>query len=234
MIPDAAIQIILLIVGVLGSGTVYYFLSQKRLLAALWTGVVAAVLLLLGIAGYLHNSVVRKGARSAAPIFHGRLSPADDSAPWVPAGAYSLMLGDNLQVLTRSSDQHVFTRHGKAFLKLRVANHALHVSAAILDNRGDHVVRIIDNEFQASQERAFNPSQPDDHTLIVRDLDGIEVLNVRYMNPKVVRLTGVFQLPGFTGGVHVTDEGVRWPDGGGIGYMTLDLREAPDIDVIQF
>ncbi len=83
---------------------------------------------------------------------------------------------------------------------------------------------IIENEFQANPEYAFNPRQPDEHSLIVRDADGNEVLNIRFLNPRAMRIVGRFQIPGLSDPVLILpSEGIRWPGGGGIGHLTVDL-----------
>lgn len=54
------------------------------------------------------------------------------------------------------------------------------ISAKIIDSRKQKVVRIIENEFQAFPEGAFNPRQPDEHGLMVRDEEGVEVLQCAF------------------------------------------------------
>jgi hypothetical protein len=161
------------------------------------------------------------------PVFNGKIIAANEATPWVPADTFSLMLGDDLQVLTRSTENFIFSKDGKPFLKMKVQGNELFVTASIVDQAGNSIVRIINNEFQASQERAFNPKQPDAHTLIVRDFDGAEVLNIRYVNPKVIRIVGRFRLPGYNEPVLILPvEGIRWPGGGGIGHLTVNMNQS--------
>lgn len=227
MLPDWILQLLLVVVGIIGSGTVYYYLSQKRPIAALWSGFVAALILLLCITFYIRNAIIAKQIKTDTPVFHGRIVAANENTPWVPEDVFSLMLGDDLQVLTRSSKQFIFSKDGNPFLKLRVVDGALYITASIFDHTGQYIVKVIDNEFQASQERAFNPKQPDEHTLIVRDFDGIEVLNVRYVNYRVIRIVGRFNLPGYSQPIEILPaDGVRWPGGGGIGHLTVDMTQS--------
>ena len=100
----------------------------------------------------------------------------------------------------------------------------MHISAVVMDSKNQLVVRVIDNEFQAIPQNAFNPKQPDKHSLFVRDADGIEVLNVRFLNPTAMRIVGRFQMPGMPEPVVILpDDGVRWPGGGGISRLTVDM-----------
>jgi hypothetical protein len=118
---------------------------------------------------------------------------------------------------------------------LRVADGQLYISTTVLDSEGKFIVRVMNNEFQASSERAFNPMQPDEHTLVVRDSKGVEVLNVRYQNPRSIRLVGRFQLPGEKNPVQILPaEGLIWPSGSSVGHLTLDMTQAPDAGVIGF
>jgi hypothetical protein len=41
----------------------------------------------------------------------------------------------------------------------------------------------VDDEFQANPQSAFNPKQADKHSLMIRDADGVEMLNQRFLNP---------------------------------------------------
>lgn len=67
--------------------------------------------------------------------------------------------------------------------------------------------------------------QPDKHSLVVRDSDGVEVLNIKFINPKVIRITGRFQLSKGSEPVVISpDQGIRWPGGGGISNLTLNVR----------
>ena len=234
-VPDWVLQLLLLAVGIIGSGTVYYYLSQKRPHEAIAACVVAGILLLLAIVGLRRNENLRTRLKAATPTFHGRITPAEESTPWVPDDAFSLMLGDDLQVLACSSEHRVLYKGNAVFLKMRITDGALLVSASIADSTGERVVTIIDNQFQASHDRAFHPVQPDGHSLVVRDMSGHEVLNVRYVNRRAIRIVGRFHLPGFAAPVDIhPHDGIRWPGGGGIGHLTLDMRDAPDAGVLSF
>jgi len=229
------LDLLLALVGIVGGGTVYYYLAAGRKLSALWAAFACAVLTLLWVALRIQNNILTKRAQAAVPVFNGVILPGSEITPWVAPTACSLMLGDELQVWTRSARQFVVTGRGKPFLSLKVVDGKLLISATIVDSTGQHVVRIIDNEFQASSERAFNPKQPDEHSLTVRDLDGAEVLNLRYLNPRVIRITGRFHLPGYDEPVKVlAHEGLVFPDGGGMNKFTLNMMDAPDGTAIAF
>ena len=131
----------------------------------------------------------------------------------MPPDTIQLLLGNNLRILA-SSKISALSRSGKTFLSIGISDGLMRLTTTVLDNSSQYICRIIDNEFQANPERAFNPKQPDDHSLIVRDGDGHEVLNVRFLNPTTIRVTGRFQFPGFPNPLLINDGGMFFPNGG--------------------
>lgn len=224
------LDVTLIVTGVALSivgGLLTTFLAERRPAGAIWTGFGTIVLLALTVALYLQKHVTEGHARAQEPRFLGRLVPANESAPYVPADAFAVELGDDLQVIGKN-DYIVLRRFDKPFLEIKVVSGDLFVSATILSNSGEHIVRIIDNEFQASHERAFRPLQPDPHTLVVRDFDGAEVLSIRFRNPRVVRVLGRFHVDGHATPATITPEdGLILPDRSNVNRYTLDLRNAP-------
>jgi hypothetical protein len=163
-------------------------------------------------------------------VYFGGLSPGNEPSdplpPGLPPDTIQLLLGDDLRVLSASQNP-LFSKDGKTFLSIAIRDGEMRLTATILDKNNQPICRIINNEFQAFPERAFNPKQPDEHSLIVRDAEGNEVLHVRFLNPKTIWLTGRFQIPGLEGPLLVLrDEGIRWPGGGGIGHLTIDMTES--------
>jgi hypothetical protein len=161
-------------------------------------------------------------------VYFGGLTPGTDPDIPLPAGVSAdtvqLLLGDDLRILSASSSA-VFSKDGKAFLSIEDRDGRILLTATLLDKSNRYICRVIENEFQISPERAFNPKQPDAHSLIVRDADGVEVLNLKFLNPKTMRITGRFQLPGSSEPVLILPkEGLVWPGGrGGIGGLTLNM-----------
>jgi hypothetical protein len=228
MTPDWLLQVLLVLVGIIGGGALWYFISQKQYHHALWSGTAAAVILIVIIALFIRNEMIKTEIRANTPVYFGELVPGDEASPPLPKNAskstITLMLGDDLRVLAAQSENHVFSKQGAPFLSIGIKNDAMRISASIVDSDNKNIVRIINNEFQANPERAFNPKQPDRHSLVVRDSKGVEVLNIRYLNPKAMRIVGRFQIPGFSEPVQILpDDGLRFPGGGGIAHLTLDV-----------
>jgi len=106
------------------------------------------------------------------------------------------------------------------------------VSTTLVDSKNKTVVRIIKNEFQAFPETAFNPLQPDEHSLLVRDATGATVLDLRFLNPRTIRIVGRFSMEGVGTFIIDPEEGALFPSGGGLKGLTLDLTEAPSASAI--
>jgi hypothetical protein len=160
-------------------------------------------------------------------VYFGDLSPSTETVSPLPPGVHpdtvQLLLGDDLTVLFASLNP-VFSRNGKPFLPISVSEGLMRLTATILDSNNQPICRIINNEFHAFPERAFNPKQPDKHSLIVHDSEGNEVLNVRFLNPRTIRLTGRFQIPGLSEPILILpDRGIVFPGGYGIGPLTIDM-----------
>ena len=229
MTPDWFLQVLLVVIGIIAGGALWYFISQKQYHQALWCGTIAAIILIVVIALFVRNELLKKEMQAKTPVYFGELVPSNDPSPPLPKdapkGTITLMLGDDLRVLAAQSENYIFSKKGgTAFLSIGIKDNAMRLSASVFDSDSQNIVRIINNEFQASPERAFNPKQPDKHSLVVRDSKGVEVLNVRFLNPKAMRIVGRFQIPGIAEPIQILpDEGLRFPGGGGIGHLTLDV-----------
>ncbi len=166
---------------------------------------------------------------------YGFLEPSDEQPlpATTGAGVVSLLLGNNLQILSRSANQRVFSRQGQSFLTIGSENGRIWLSTVVSDSQNQTVVRIIKNEFQVFPERAFNPTQPDPHSLLVRDATGTEVLRVRFLNPRRILIYGRFVLPD-SRTIIVDDQGLHFPEGGGLTGLTLDMTAAPNAGAIAF
>lgn len=231
MVPNWILQVMLLFVGIIGGGAFWYFVAQKDLFKAWWVGTIGAVLLVLTIALFIRNGLISKEIEARKPVFFGELVPANEPAPElppdVPTHTVQLLLGDELRVLSANSDNYIFSRKAKPYLSIGLRNERMRISATIMDSTNRYVVRIIDNEFQVNPEAAFKPRQPDEHSLVVRDGEGVQVLSIRFLNPRAIRIVGRFHLPGYAEPIVIDpDFGVRWPGGGGIGRLTIDLTRS--------
>ena len=236
MAPEWLLWLISLLISVIFGGAFWYFLSQGDRYRALWSGTIGGMFIVLMVGLFIRNALIQREIEAQTPKFFGELIPSNEDLlpPETPSNMVSLLLGDDLQVLSASANQYVFQRQGVPLLSMGVDSGKLWLSATVVDSEGKNIVRIIRNEFQAFPGGAFNPRQPDPHSLIVRDSQGAEVLSLRFLNPRRMRLTGRFYVEGF--GIVEIDakDGLRFPGGGGIGHLTLDMTQSPQAGVISF
>jgi hypothetical protein len=229
MTPEWALGLMLFIASVAG-GAIWYLISHHQYHLSLWIGFFAGVIVLLVITLHVRNGIINKEIQANTPVFCGQLTPGNEPnpvplPPGLPSNTISLLLGDDLRVLSAQCKTYIFSKGQTSFLTIGVGPEGfMLITADIMDSTGENIARIINNEFQANPERAFNPKQPDKHSLVVRDSQGVEVLNVRFLNPKVIRIVGRFYLPGYSEPVLILpDDGIRWPGGDGISHLTVDL-----------
>jgi hypothetical protein len=224
-VQNSGIGFALILIALIGA-----IMTSTQVKAAAITTALAGTLFLWILAGVVIKYATESKPNEPKVVYFGGLSPGNEPVlalpPGSPANTVQLLLGDDLRILSASSNP-VFSRNGKSFLSIGSREGLIRLTATILDTNNQSICRIIDNEFQAFPERAFNPKQPDEHSLIVRDREGIEVLNIQFRNPTTIWLIGRFQIPGTTEPVLVMrDEGIRWPGGGGIGHLTLDMTQS--------
>lgn len=236
MIPDWLLWLITSVVGVLLGTATWYFWDKGERYSALYSAMAGGCLVVLAVGLMVRNDWIKREIESRKPVYFGELLPANEDP--LPANlapnVFSLMLGDDLQVLSLSANQVVIRRGQLPILSMGIENAKMWLSATVVDSQNGNVVRIVKNEFRAFPEGAFNPKQPDEHSLVVRDADGVEVFNLRFLNPRKIRIVGRFVLQGVGTVTIDAKDGIRWPGGGGIGHLTLDMTNAPAAGVIQF
>ncbi len=233
MMPNWAIALAWFLAAIPVAAIWFYW--DKSKFGILWNVFGTVVLVAFAITIHIHNDLMEKEAAAKKPVYFGFLEPSNEQllTSTTPANAVSLLLGNDLQILSMSSDQRVFQAQGRPFLTIGSENGRIWISATIIDSQNQTVVRIIKNEFQAFPEYAFNPVQPDSHSLLVRDSTGAEVLKLRFLNSRRILIYGRFVLPG-SRTVIIDDNGIRFPEGGGMGHLTLDMTAAPNAGVIDF
>jgi hypothetical protein len=236
MLPDLILWLITLVVGVVFGTAIWYFWDKGQRFNALYSAMAGVCLVILAVGLMVRNDWIKKEIQSRTPVYFGELVPAseDPLPPNLAANVVSLMLGDDLQVLSRSARQAVITRGESPIISIGIEDGTMWINTTLVDSQNRNVVRIVKNEFQAFPEGAFNPKQPDEHSLVVRDADGIEVLNLRFLNPRRIRIVGRFFLQGVGTVTIDANDGIRWPGGGGVGHLTLDMTNAPAAGVMKF
>ena len=158
--------------------------------------------------------------------YSGHIIPADEPGPElpssVPPNSLQLLLGDDLRIILGKVDTSIIKYKGEPILSIVLKQGEMMLSTTISDSTNHDIVRIIDNEFQAFPEYSFNPRQQDDHSLMVRDVKGKEVFNVRFVNKNTIRIVGRLHVSGLVNPfiIHPSD-GLVFPNGGGIARLTI-------------
>lgn len=131
---------------------------------------------------------------------HGLLIPATDPSPPTPScldkmppDAVAFYLGNN--VIFPNEFPFIVLRVGdEDLLIVHKTPEGLALSATVRSPDNKVVAIIIDNEFYKNPLNYFRrEARRDRHTLKVYDQENREVLNVRYLNPSAIKVTGIFR-----------------------------------------
>lgn len=121
--------------------------------------------------------------------------PLPLSCPNVPSNALRAFIGDSL-AYTSAAEVTIVEIKGIDVLGLRRTSNGMSIHAKVFSEDGKAVAQIVDNRLYVNPGNFLRINNPDRHSLAVYDLHQREVLGIRYMNPRSVRVVGTFHLPG--------------------------------------
>ncbi len=132
----------------------------------------------------------------------GVLTAGSDPTPANPCGTMKngdvvVLYGDNAAVAHRFP--HVVLRSltmGDVISLDRLPDGSIAVLMDIKDSNGKIVVRMDRKGFVVNQSKILEMHRSDRSTLVVTDEDGIETLNIRYLNAGAISIAGAFRYPG--------------------------------------
>jgi len=132
--------------------------------------------------------------QQSAPLIAATLpSPVSSNCP-IPKGAVALYLGNTVSVVTEFP--HVVLRvHGEDVFILDRDASGLVISFTAFDDGGNVVSRLNRNAFTAIN-RASYVERLSTSNLIVFDNRDTKVLDVQFLNPQAVKITGILRYPG--------------------------------------
>lgn len=129
----------------------------------------------------------------------GVLTPAHDPMPPVPCrfiqptpSAIRVYAGGGL-FWTNSDHFSLVSVGGRPIIFAGLQDGKMEISGDVYSPDGD-LVHIDGNKFETLA--GFKPGRPDRHTLIVWDKWHQKVLDIRFLNPHAIRLSGEFRAPG--------------------------------------
>ena len=144
---------------------------------------------------YLYRvNAARELREQAAPLVAAaQAQPVSSNCP-IPKNAVGLYLGNRVSVITEFPHV-VFTAHGNVVLRIDRAASDLLISFRVFNDRGILVARLDRNTF-ATENSASHVERPDASHLIVFDDRGTQVLDVQFLNPQAIKMTGILRYPG--------------------------------------
>jgi hypothetical protein len=148
----------------------------------------------VGMVVYLYRvNLARELKEQAAPLIAATLpSPVSGNCP-IPKGAVALYLGNTVSVVTEFPHV-VFRVHGEDVLVLDRDASGLLISFTAFDDGGNIVARLERNAFVANP--ASHVERPSASNLVVFDDRDTKVLNVQFLNPQAIKMTGILRYPG--------------------------------------
>jgi len=121
-----------------------------------------------------------------------------------------LVVGDSGAISTQQGKTPAVQIGDCQLLRMQHGPKGLLVDADVFSQSGILIARIQNNEFHLVAGQYSYSERPDRHTLAVYDQQGRELLWVRYLNPKVVKIRGVFSCPNYSPSVIFDDEGIHF------------------------
>jgi hypothetical protein len=140
--------------------------------------------------------------------------PVNDCASNASSSAFLLYFGDSV---AWTDEPFVTTLNVIKFaeenvLSLEKTSGGIVVNAIIRDSDGNEVATIKRNVFKARSGGDYEAISRDAHSLLVLDKKDRVVLYIRYLNPRAVKITGIFREPN-RAPLIVDDNGIAQPNG---------------------
>jgi hypothetical protein len=195
-LSDFAYQILSIFLFAIALAVAAYFLTERRQTEFLISAFLAWTCMGAAICVYLNSRVLIE------PETGGMLVPARMPNPPVPASCHApipdnalrVYLGDSLGYFVGPKIT-VVNIAGQPLLSIEKKDKGMSINARIYSRDKRIVAEIRDNQFQINPNNYFHRERPNKHTLVVYDQEGEEVLNVDYLNPSAVQITGRFFYP---------------------------------------
>jgi hypothetical protein len=144
---------------------------------------------------YLYRAnAARELTEQAAPVIAAALpQPVSSNCP-IPKNAVGLYLGNRVSVIAEFPHV-VFRARGNDILTIDRASSDLLISFRVFSESGALVARLDRNTFRTKNSIA-HVERPDASHLIVFDDSGTQVLDVQFLNPQAIKMTGILRYPG--------------------------------------
>ena len=147
--------------------------------------------------------------KSSSPPWHGWLQAANDPTPEngcessngpVPKDAPLMIFGTNAVQLTRDGKTKAVSIGDCSNLVLERTPDGIRANAALYDANGNHLGHIINNEYTVDRDPSLTVERSGDlSTLVVHNQSGSEILYIRYVNLRAIKIRGSFSCPSIPG-----------------------------------
>lgn len=159
-------------------------------------GICAVVIPLdLGMVVYLFRvNFARELKAEVAPLVAASLPiPVSSNCP-IPSGAVALYLGNRVSVVSEFPHL-IFSVRGDDVFVVDRESEGVVISFQVYDDSGNLVARLERNVLTAIAPVA-HVQRPTSSNLMVFDDRNSEVLDVQFLNPQAIKVTGIFRYPG--------------------------------------
>jgi len=154
-----------------------------------------AAVLDLAVVSYLYKvNLAAELKQQVAPLLAAALPPPVSSNCPIPKGAVALYLGNTVSVIT-AFPHVVFRVHGDDVFVIERKSSGVLVSLRVFDDVGKAVARLERNTFEAMNS-ASHVERPSASNLTVYDDRNTKVLDVQFLNPQAIKITGILRYPG--------------------------------------
>lgn len=189
------------------SRTVYRTLKHAGIVVIVTIGIVTTVTTY--VIGERFALAEREGILVPDSLPSPSLSRAQERADEEPE-AFRVFLGPVLAMLGKDEmSTVVLSLRDRDIITLRREREQVLLDVRFTSEDGNASGRLVDNRLTDNPENYFRIERPDRHTLIVRDLRGIQVFKAHFVNLKNLILVGVFQ-SGQGESLNVTPESVGY------------------------
>jgi hypothetical protein len=144
---------------------------------------------------YLYRvNAARELKEQVAPLIAASLpQPVSSNCP-IPKNTVALYLGNRVSVIT-DFPHVIFRVHGDEALRIDRAASDLLITFRVFNDSGALVASLDRNTF-TTRSSAAHVERPDASHLLVFDDRGTQVLEVQFLNPQAIKMTGILRYPG--------------------------------------
>jgi hypothetical protein len=141
--------------------------------------------------GFSHGSLVPANLPSPPDTCAENAELMGAKLPPIPTDSIRIFFG-NSEAYSSQQRLIVWQIDDEEILTLQKTETGMYVSARIRDKDGQLVAQIVNNEFFINPHNSFQIKGPGTSSLVVNNDRGEQILDVEFLNPRVVKILGTF------------------------------------------